>query len=194
MKDLGFNYYSSPIHAHCSSGGLSRKMVISFHEVIVPETDSAHIEEPQMWTDHSEVNVCPCVWSSTMTTTIVLPLLNYSKSLCRSLQVVNFQRCELAPVCQLFDYTSVLFQVLFCKIKKCFLYFLCVFVFKYYLCEKWKWKSLSYVRLFATPWTVAHGILQGRILEWVAFAFSRGSYQPRDRTHVSLTAGGSFTS
>ena len=26
----------------------------------------------------------------------------------------------------------------------------------------------------------AHGILQARILEWVAFSFSRGSPQPRD--------------
>ena len=34
-----------------------------------------------------------------------------------------------------------------------------------------------------------HGILQARILEWVAFPFSRGSSQPRDRTHVSRTAG-----
>ena len=126
LKDLGFNYYSSTIHAHCSSGGLSRKMVISFHEIIVPETDSAHTGEPHMWTDHTEVNVCPRVWSSTMTTTVVLPFLNYSKSLHRSLQVVNCQWCELAPVCQLFDYTIVLFQVLFCKIKKCFLYVLCV--------------------------------------------------------------------
>ena len=41
----------------------------------------------------------------------------------------------------------------------------------------WKWKvkvkSLSSVRLLATPWTVAHqavhGIFQARILEWVAF-------------------------
>ena len=56
------------------------------------------------------------------------------------------------------------------------------------------WKSLSYVWLFATSWTVAHGILQGRILEWVVFPFSRGSYQLRDRTHVSLIAGGFFTS
>ena len=30
-----------------------------------------------------------------------------------------------------------------------------------------------------------HGILQARILEWVAVAFSRGSSQPRDRTQVS---------
>ena len=30
-----------------------------------------------------------------------------------------------------------------------------------------------------------HGILQARILEWVAFTFSRGSSQPRDQTQVS---------
>ena len=30
-----------------------------------------------------------------------------------------------------------------------------------------KWKSLSCVQLFATPWTTVHGILQTRILEWV---------------------------
>ena len=39
--------------------------------------------------------------------------------------------------------------------------------------------AFSQVRLFATPWTVAHqaplsvhGILQARILEWVAISFS----------------------
>ena len=37
------------------------------------------------------------------------------------------------------------------------------------------WKSLSCVWLFAIPWTV-HGILQARILEWVAFPFSRGTF------------------
>ena len=30
-----------------------------------------------------------------------------------------------------------------------------------------------------------HGILLARILEWVAFLFSRGSFQPRDWTRVS---------
>jgi len=39
-----------------------------------------------------------------------------------------------------------------------------------------------------------HGIFQARLLERVAFPFSRGSSQPRDRTQVSLTAGGFFTS
>ena len=38
-----------------------------------------------------------------------------------------------------------------------------------------------------------HGILQARILEWVAFPFSRVLSQPRDRTQVSHIAGGFFT-
>ena len=32
---------------------------------------------------------------------------------------------------------------------------------------------------------LCYGILQARILEWVAISSSRGSSQPRDRTHVS---------
>ena len=50
---------------------------------------------------------------------------------------------------------------------------------------------LSHVQLFVIPWTVAHqaplsmGILQARILEWVAVFFSRGSSRPRDQTGVS---------
>ena len=39
-----------------------------------------------------------------------------------------------------------------------------------------------------------HGILKARILEWVAFPFSRGSSQPRDGTQVSCLAAGFFTS
>ena len=39
-----------------------------------------------------------------------------------------------------------------------------------------------------------HGILLARILGWVAFPFAKGSSQPRDRTQVSRSAGGFFTS
>ena len=52
-------------------------------------------------------------------------------------------------------------------------------------------ESFSHVLLFAIPWTVAHqvplsmGILQARILEWVAMQSSSGSFQTRDQTHVS---------
>ena len=38
------------------------------------------------------------------------------------------------------------------------------------------------------------GILQARILEWVAFPFSRGPSQPKDLTQASHIAGGFFTS
>ena len=38
-----------------------------------------------------------------------------------------------------------------------------------------------------------NGILQARILEWIAFAFSRGSSQASNRIGVSCSAGGFFT-
>ena len=33
-----------------------------------------------------------------------------------------------------------------------------------------------------------HGILQARILDWVAILFSRGSSQPKDQTHISFNS------
>ena len=60
------------------------------------------------------------------------------------------------------------------------------------------WSEVKVVQLCLTlcdpmDYTV-HGILQARILEWVAFPFSRGSFQPRDQTQVSCIAGRFFTS
>ena len=43
------------------------------------------------------------------------------------------------------------------------------------------------------PGSSVHGILQARILEWVAIPFSRGPSQPRDWTQVSCIAGKFFT-
>ena len=43
------------------------------------------------------------------------------------------------------------------------------------------------------PGSSAHGILQARILEWVAIPSSTGSSRPRDRTWVSCIAGRFFT-
>jgi len=37
------------------------------------------------------------------------------------------------------------------------------------------------------PHSSIHGIFQARVLEWVAISFSRGSSQPRDRTHVQTS-------
>ena len=43
------------------------------------------------------------------------------------------------------------------------------------------------------PGFSVHGILQARILEWIAIPFSRGTSQPRNRTLVSCMAGRFFT-
>ena len=43
-------------------------------------------------------------------------------------------------------------------------------------------------------YNTVHGILQARILEWVAIPFCRRPSQPRDRTQVSHIAGRFFTS
>ena len=42
------------------------------------------------------------------------------------------------------------------------------------------------------PGSSVHGILQARILEWVAIPFFRGTSRPRDRTLVSCIAGRFF--
>ena len=61
-----------------------------------------------------------------------------------------------------------------------------------------KYYSLSRVQLFVTPMdcsppgSFVHGILQARILEWVAIPFSRGSSQPKDQTQVSCISGRFF--
>ena len=37
---------------------------------------------------------------------------------------------------------------------------------------------------YSPPGSSVHGILQARILEWIAIPFSRGSSRPRDQTRV----------
>ena len=53
------------------------------------------------------------------------------------------------------------------------------------LCEPMDWSP---------PGSSVHGILQARILEWVAYPFSRASSQSRNQTGVSCIAGRFFTS
>ena len=67
-------------------------------------------------------------------------------------------------------------------------------VYSVYVCEC----MLSHVLLFFNPMdgnppgSSVHGILQARILEWVASPFSRGSSQPRGQIWVSCIAGRFF--
>ena len=51
------------------------------------------------------------------------------------------------------------------------------------------WDTMDYSPLGSS----VHGLLQAKILEWVAISFSRGSSQVRDREWFSCTAGRLFT-
>ena len=58
-------------------------------------------------------------------------------------------------------------------------------------------QSLSCVQLCGSmdcslPGSTVHGILQARILDWVAISYSRWSPQPKDQTHVSPALAGRF--
>ena len=57
---------------------------------------------------------------------------------------------------------------------------------------------MKVTQLCLTHWDsmdcTVNGILQARILEWVAIPFSRGSFQPKDWNQVSHIAGRFFTS
>ena len=57
---------------------------------------------------------------------------------------------------------------------------------------------MKVAQLCLTPYNpmdyTVHGILQARILEWVAFLFSKGSSQPKDQIQVSPIAGEFFIS
>ena len=57
-----------------------------------------------------------------------------------------------------------------------------------------QWSPTLYDPMDCTPpGSSVHGILQARILEWIAIPFSRPLPLPRDRTWVSSTAGRFFT-
>ena len=50
------------------------------------------------------------------------------------------------------------------------------------LCCEVKSKSTDYI----SPGSSVHGILQARILKWVAVSGSRGSFRPRNQIYVSF--------
>ena len=75
---------------------------------------------------------------------------------------MNFQRCECSPVCQLLYCTTVLFKVLYCKMKKCFflMYYLCGKYYKpitvqYYIADCVNWVSrLTLTRSSVLAWRI----------------------------------------
>ena len=105
--------------------------------------------------------------------------------------------CVCVYICIIFKFFSIIvyYKTLNTVSSLCYAVELCC-LYILYVCCAW---LLSRVQLFATPWTVTRqvplsvGILQAKILEWVAMLSSRGSSQCRDWTQVSHIAGGFFT-
>ena len=61
------------------------------------------------------------------------------------------------------------------------------------VCELLRWVTLRNPMDYNSPLgSSVHGILQARILEWVAISFARGSSWPRDWTWVSCITGRFF--
>ena len=90
------------------------------------------------------------------------------------------------------------FQLIF-KLEKYLLLYVILFKIGSYICLLCVLVAQSCLTLcnpmFCTLWTVfsVHGILQARILEWVAIAFSRGSSRCRDWICIFHIAGWFFT-
>ena len=82
------------------------------------------------------------------------------------------------------------FQFIFLKMSLFCLHFF--LYFSMYLCMYVK-VTQSYPILYDFMDYRVHGILQARILEWVAYLFSNGSSWPRNWTRVSCIAGRFFT-
>ena len=77
-------------------------------------------------------------------------------------------------------------------LKKLFSYFL-KSTLKVKVLVAWSCPTLCDPMTCSLPASSVHGILQVRIVEWVAIPFSRGFFRPRDQTQVSCIAGGLFT-
>ena len=73
---------------------------------------------------------------------------------------------------------------------KCFSSFRIISVFLSNLSESAQWSEVRVTQsclILCDPLDcTVHGILQARILEWVAYRFSRGSSQPRDQDLLSI--------
>ena len=104
--------------------------------------------------------------------------------------------------CRLFISISLIFVSEVLSYSFIWSMFLCLLIlpdFLYLFLHIAKWSEVAQSWLTfgdlvdcSPPGSSIHGILQARILEWIAISFSRGSSQPRDRTQVSCIAGRHF--
>ena len=93
-------------------------------------------------------------------------------------EVVNFWQCQMLQLTLFYDRLKIKKQCNVWKVKVLVTQ-LCPILFDPLDCSP--------------PGSFVYGILQARILQWVAYPFSRGSSQPRDQTWVSCIAGRFFT-
>ena len=85
-----------------------------------------------------------------------------------------------------------MFEFLFLPV--CFLFVPFVFIPFSLLSPSFIWLVVFFFSIHIFFFYTVQGILQVRILDGVAVPFSRGSFQPRDWTHISCLAGRFFTS
>ena len=114
--------------------------------------------------------------------------------------VCSFGFCDLKKI--LVVSSVFLFHFIFCSLE--FIFTLCEHLYKHVSQKqsdtcltllKWSCSVMSdslWPHGLGSPPGSSTGILQARILEWVAISFSRGSSWPRDWTQVSLIAGRGF--
>ena len=86
-----------------------------------------------------------------------------------------------------------------------YIYTICHILFHFGLSQDVEYNSLCHTSVAQScptfcdlmdcspPGSSVHGILQAKILEWVAISFSRGPSQPRNWTCISCIASESFT-
>ena len=107
----------------------------------------------------------------------------------RLLLKVRRQRHREGSICTLPFYPGLTCGGRICRLIEVLMIFLCaVLCLVHESCP-----TLCDLMVCCQPGSSVHGILQARILEWVAFPFSRGSSQPRNQTQVSCIAGRFFT-
>ena len=83
------------------------------------------------------------------------------------------------------DYSSLKVSIKYCLYSLCCTLHLCI-LFIYFFSESENFVYAQSCPTLCDPLDyIVHGILQARILEWVAFPFSRGSFQPRSQMQVS---------
>ena len=130
----------------------------------------------------------------------VVGIFSNSYSAQRPWSVCSFGFCHLKKI--LVVSSVFLFHFIFCSLE--FIFTLCEHLYKHVSQKqsdtcltllKWSCSVMSdslWPHGLGSPPGSSTGILQARILEWVAISFSRGSSWPRDRTQVSLIAGRGF--